>query len=114
MAEEYKRFGDYLVYLDNEEVAGVFHNPDSELEDLQITDLGLPIDYDSFQYKRFDDVVVVLDHNDAVLNVLTDQDPELGLSEEAGITEPEIDEPLDSMEIDEPLDSMDIDEPSSD
>ena len=107
MAEEYKRFGDYIVYIDNDEVTDVFHDPDSELEDLKISDIGLPIDHDSYRYIRGNDVVVVTDENDTVLNVLTDQDPELGSEMN----------PLDSMEITEPSsdeDIMEITEPSSD
>ena len=87
MGQEYKRFGEYIVYIDSGEVMGVIHG-DAEIEDLKIGDPGLPIDHDTYNYIRFSDLVVVMDKNGNPLNVLADQDPELGLQDD-----PEIDEP---------------------
>lgn len=87
MGQEYKRFGEYIVYIDSGEVMGVIHG-DAEIEDLKIGDPGLPIDHDTYSYIRFSDLVVVMDKNGNPLNVLADQDPELGLQDN-----PEIDEP---------------------
>jgi hypothetical protein len=87
MGQEYKRFGEYIVYIDSGEVMGVIHG-DAEIEDLKIGDPGLPIDHNTYSYIRFSDLVVVMDKNGNPLNVLADQDPELGLQDD-----PEIDEP---------------------
>jgi len=87
MGQEYKRFGEYIVYIDSGEVMGVIHG-DAEIEDFKIGDPGLPIDHNTYSYIRFSDLVVVMDKNGNPLNVLADQDPELGLQDD-----PEIDEP---------------------
>ena len=87
VGQEYKRFGEYIVYIDSGEVMGVIHD-DAEIEDLKIGEPGLPIDHDAYSYIRFSDLVVVMDKDGNPLNVLADQDPELGLQDN-----PEIDEP---------------------
>ena len=96
MGQEYKRFGEFIVYIDSGEVMGVIHG-DAEIEDLKIGNPGLPVDHDTYSYIRFSDLVVVMDKNGNPLNVLADQDPELGSQCEQGIDEPLSDDDVDKL-----------------